>query len=673
MPGTTKRLIFSSLTTSLLALFASASNAAEEVRSCGPFIPLVDDSNLIMEAGAVERHQDNLYLLTDKASVQYRQTLISADELTLNNAEKTVETTAPFTLFTTHQNIKGKGAYLDLANERARLDQASYTTCHSDRPFWSLGVEQLNLDRQNNHGSARNVKVRILNVPVAYVPYITFPLGKRKSGFISPDISSASRTGFDLATPFYWNIAPAMDSTITPRFMSQRGFLLRGEFRYMTRASYGKTWVEYLPHDLDRATDRQHVAWQHTTRSRANGLLKMHVQHVSDTDFFRDLGNDFKGSSSRAINRYARYSAFGHHWYLYSSVNDYQILNGAAEPYRRLPQLRFHSAKSFGPLRPSLDTRYLYLSHNAENDLQAVDLLPALSLNLNHPAFYMRSSAQWLARRTLNTGAVRTLDLPEVSIDSAFFLDRYRNTSAETIKPRLFYLWREAETSTVFPDITSLYMQDSFLRPFDTSHITGYGTLPDEHRLSGGLEYQRISDDGNTLILSAAHTLQLSDRQGVIDDMLSNQGDMATSVTLEWNPHQSLGLVLQQDRNWQKAGAEDTLFRVKYAGNSSSLNLSYIDRDLANDAVLTGTGSLRLSSRWQTLGRVSYIPEQQDIQELMFGGEFQNCCWRAQLAAQAYRYRLDSPFDYRLGLLLELKGLTNIGKDWFNETQKDLF
>jgi LPS-assembly protein len=71
---------------------------------------------------------------------------------------------------------------------------------------------------------AKHARLRIRGIPVLYTPYINFPIDdRRKSGFLVPSIGSSDDNGFELITPYYWNIAPNLDATFYPRYMSKRG------------------------------------------------------------------------------------------------------------------------------------------------------------------------------------------------------------------------------------------------------------------------------------------------------------------------------------------------------------------------------------------------------------------------------------------------------------------
>ena len=132
-------------------------------------------------------------------------------------------------------------------------------------PDWELHAREIDLDINGGIGTAHGVKLDFKGVPILYAPYFSSPIdGRRKSGFLTPDISERDRTGFDLSVPYYLNLAPNYDLTLEPRYMSKRGMQLDSDFRYLQRNSEGQLGFEYLPNDdeLDNAT-RSYVNYHH--------------------------------------------------------------------------------------------------------------------------------------------------------------------------------------------------------------------------------------------------------------------------------------------------------------------------------------------------------------------------------------------------------------------------
>ena len=65
-------------------------------------------------------------------------------------------------------------------------------------------------------------------------PVLSFPLSEeRKSGLLPPSFGIDSRSGFQVAIPYYWNIAPNRDATFTLQDKPRRGPSLETEFRYL--------------------------------------------------------------------------------------------------------------------------------------------------------------------------------------------------------------------------------------------------------------------------------------------------------------------------------------------------------------------------------------------------------------------------------------------------------
>ena len=90
-------------------------------------------------------------------------------------------------------------------------------------------MNELEVDRLRNVGTGHDATLVFLGASVAYMPWVEFPLsGERKSGFLTPLLGSSGSRGFDASIPYYLNLAPNYDATLTPRIMTKRGFQLGG-------------------------------------------------------------------------------------------------------------------------------------------------------------------------------------------------------------------------------------------------------------------------------------------------------------------------------------------------------------------------------------------------------------------------------------------------------------
>jgi LPS-assembly protein len=132
--------------------------------------------------------------------------------------------------------------------DKERLYKARYTTCEAGVDDWYLRASELELDHHTETGTATHASVEFKGVPILYTPWIDFPFNKqRKSGLLAPSFGTTTKSGVELSIPYYWNIAPDMDATIAPRYLSKRGTQLQGEFRYLGQDYSGEDSLNNCP------------------------------------------------------------------------------------------------------------------------------------------------------------------------------------------------------------------------------------------------------------------------------------------------------------------------------------------------------------------------------------------------------------------------------------------
>jgi LPS-assembly protein len=167
----------------------------------------------------------------------------------------------------------------------------TYTTCDPEADgvdlasnAWRISASNIDLDHDAERGSARNVVLRIKDIPVLYLPYLSFPLSDtRKTGFLAPGFGSTNNHGFEILTPLYLNLAPQMDATITPRLLTDSGVMGMGEFRYLLSNGEGKINAEYLPSDNEYDDqDRSLVGFIHQQEFGRRARLFLTYNRVSD-------------------------------------------------------------------------------------------------------------------------------------------------------------------------------------------------------------------------------------------------------------------------------------------------------------------------------------------------------------------------------------------------------
>ena len=224
----------------------------------------------------------------------------------------------------------------------------------------------IELDVNGGVGTARGVKLDFKGVPILYAPYFSFPINdERKSGFLTPDISSRDRTGFDLAVPYYLNLAPNYDLTLEPRYMSKRGTQVRSDFRYLLPNSRGEFGFEYLPDDDETQHDaplRQSAARVAVRRARSAGGAGRDSRKSRTTPTSRTSAAASRVTSQTHLNRFVDLTFFAPNWSLLTRLQNYQTIDPVLTDDRASVRARAADGVRRPLARPALDVR---LEHRA--------------------------------------------------------------------------------------------------------------------------------------------------------------------------------------------------------------------------------------------------------------------------------------------------------------------
>lgn len=126
-----------------------------------------------------------------------------------------------------------------LNGNRTELARTVYSPCDLCRkdpsapPAWELKARQVTDDKQLKIIEFRDATLDIDGWPVFYTPYMSEPdpSVKRASGFLMPSFGNSNTIGFHIATPYFIDLGPDKDLTLSPRFTTLAGQLLAGEYR----------------------------------------------------------------------------------------------------------------------------------------------------------------------------------------------------------------------------------------------------------------------------------------------------------------------------------------------------------------------------------------------------------------------------------------------------------
>ncbi len=267
------------------------------------------------------------------------------------------------------------------------LQNARYTTCKSGNDDVVVTAKKVDLDMATGIGVARNATVRFLGVPIMYTPYMSFPIGnQRKSGFLFPTVGSEGDSGTVFMLPYYWNIAPNVDATITPKYMTERGFEALGEFRYLTDTASGLFRGEYLPHDDLFDDSRWGAYYQHDQTIGENWTAGVLYQDVSDNDYLDDLSNDLATASTQFLPQQATLGYASDTINFSALVRDLKSIDKNIkpenEPHRELPRVSLSAFNAYEPnsFKYGFDSEFVSFDHDVNITGQRVHVEPSIAL-----------------------------------------------------------------------------------------------------------------------------------------------------------------------------------------------------------------------------------------------------------------------------------------------------
>ncbi|OOG24764.1 organic solvent tolerance protein [Thioalkalivibrio denitrificans] len=574
---------------------------------------------------------------------------------------------------------------LRLGPGQMRFTDATYTTCEPDRDDWILRARRVDLDQETGRGSARNVSLRFKRVPLFYTPYITFPIDdRRKSGFLYPEFGSSDESGFDLAVPYYLNIAPHRDATITPRFLGDRGLLAGGEFRYLNPRSHGQVNLEYLD-DRVYGEERGALSFTHRGNPFERTTVDVSVNTVSDAEYLSDLGGTLDLSSTTHLENRADLRYRGENWSLLTRLQGYQTVDPAipseSRPYQRLPQVLLRTDPTTMPGGLETDLRAEWVAFERSDTLtgQRLDLMPAVRLPMRRaygflePQIKYRYTGYQLSDTEPGQDTTPDRAVPIVSLDSGLFFDRpMGGERMQTLEPRLYYLYVPHRDQDELPLFDTGRVDFSFDQLFRDTRFTGADRVGDANQLTlaltsrvinmqSGEERFRVSggqilyfDDRRVTLAPGADPDTRGSSSLVAEAALRMARHWYTSTAVQWDPHREQTELATAQLQYRGPGR-----RIANLGYRLREDPLRPDRDLEQVDV---SAAWPLSTRWDAVGRYNYsLRDNRDV-EILAGLEYESCCWRARVVARRYLTTSeDREYNNAIHFQLILKGLAGLG------------
>lgn len=616
-----------------------------------------------------------------RGNVRYQEAgqLLAASHLKGNsNASRGVADDVRYQMLQSRGNGVAKQGHM-LDAEHTRYSMATYSTCDVGHHVWEFRAKSISIDKASGVGVARDATMRIGNVPFLYLPYFTFPTDdRRKSGFLYPTIGNTSRSGFEVSTPYYLNLAPNYDATLDPRYYSDRGALLAGEFRYLVPGSSGQVNVQYVPKDHGendgladtKGNSRYLVNLSDSTQLWPGWRFTGAYNHASDASYLYDYGNALSRTPVYLLQSGAAISGSGKWWSASFGATTYQNTNpfatDASLPYRQLPYATFSLDMPLARwLDAGVDTSAVMFRKPGFVEGQREDLYPYLTADFGSPAWFVRPRLAWrytayqLSDGYQNYGYYGSLggtgtspfteqspsrSLPIVSLDTGLVFDRstslFGSDYTQTLEPRLYYLYVPYRNQDNLPLFDTNLMSFDYWQLFSTNQFSGADRQMDANNLTAALTTRLLDDGGVERVSASIGQIHYFSPQRVLgtdwtgsayvaqlDVQLSDRWRLNSSY--QWSPN---------SRNVEMAslGVQHRL------GDNGILNFSYhYRRGLLEQ--YSASVVYPLFGNWRVLGAWTYAPAIKSSYDnptgtvdALLGVEYDSCCVTLRLVDRNY-------------------------------------
>ena len=516
-------------------------------------------------------------------------------------------------------------------------------------------------------------------MPILYLPFLDFPLnGQRKTGFLAPTLGSTGNNGLVVEAPFYWNLAPNYDATITPRLLTKRGLQINNEFRYLQQTYSGQVDAEYLPNDNVKGADRYFGRLQHREAILPNLSLALDLQKASDDDYFRDLSPRIAATSQTYLPRDALLNySFATHWNASAHYLQYQVLQDplapVATPYKLGPQLQLDGNRAdYHGLNLGLHTEWTAFDHPTLINGQRMIAYPTVSYPITSSYGYVTPKIGYHSTRYIfgenNTTALPDINrnLPITSVDGGLFFERDTTIGStafrQTLEPRLFYVRTPFRDQSQIPNFATSELDFGFAQIFSDNPFVGGDRIADANHVTvgatsrfvdtnNGIERIRVVLAQRYFITSQQVTLSGSPQDDRRSDLLAG---LSGQITDRWSLDSGIQYNADQGRT------EKYLVAARYRpGPAQLLNLGYrFTRDSLHQFDISTQWPL--SANWQGLARVNYSLLDRRLLEGLIGLEYNRDCWALRLVAHRFP-TAEQRYTNSIFIQLELTGLSALG------------
>ncbi len=578
-----------------------------------------------------------------------------------------------------------------LGSERARMEKARFTTCGPGDNAWWVQAESIEFDGLDETATATFATLYFKGLPILASPILSFPTSdRRKSGFLTPSFGLSSTLGTDVSAPYYFNLAPNYDYTLTPRLMSKRGLLFENELRYLNPNHRGTLVYDVIPKDQQFDGSRDFKAVRYEYASPLGFAAGINYNRVSDDRYFVDFATTIVDTSQKVLPQDGFLAYNQPYWNTSVRVTKNQTLQDpntfqlVAKPYERVPQASiggyianwrgFEASAALEGTRfdhPTLETGNRYLA-----DVRTAYPILAPGWFVIPRARFNSTTYDLDPRFRSDTSQTRTL--PILSLDSGLIFERdvgwFGRAAQQTLEPRLFYAYIPFRNQSNLPNFDSALADLNYAQLFTENIYSGSDRISEANQLTAALTTRILDSEtgAERLRASIGQRFYFRDQRVTLPGetpRTNNSTDVLAALTAQLGRSWAIDLAAQYaaergefvrataGARWQPRRASVLSAYYRYQTNG----INQVDL----------SGQWPLSNNWYAVGRFNYSLQDRRLIDTVAGLEYQQDCWLLRFVVQRFATTsLTTTTNFYVQL--ELNGLTSVGSSAANLLQRNI-
>ena len=624
---------------------------------------------------------------------------------------------------------RGSAESVELRDDYRVMKNAAFTSCLQDDHSWSIYADEMRQHVKEEYAEMWHARFKVQGVSVFYTPYLQLPIGdRRRSGLLIPTLGHGSRDGYFYAQPVYWNIAPNLDATLTPKYMSRRGWQLNSEFRYLTTLGEGQVAGEYLGgdrlRDYDSENRKRHLFyWKHNAAFARDWRLDLNYTKVSDKRYFNDFDSAYGSSTDGYADQTGRIAYYQPNYNIAMFVKQFQIFDEVViGPYRALPQIDFNYYQN-GLFGNKVDFKLFSQAVRFDNDSAQMPTAwrfhgePSVNTTLSNRYGSMNLEAKLYATqyqqkkgrsdKAENVESSVNRILPQLKIDlqsvlasSQTFISGY----TQTLEPRAQYLFRPyKDQSNIGSKLNSQYLgfgydssllQQDYFSLFNSRRYSGLDRIASANQVTlGGTSRFFDENKEERFNIAVGQTYYLEPSR--IDENRDNRTEGSSSswaIEANWKINDlmrwrggyqydpQLGQVSLANTGIEYNPTKNNVVQLNYRYASKE----YINQNLTAEAnrynqdikQLGVQVGWELSDHWAIAGRYYQDLALKNPVEQYLGVQYNTCCWSVGVGARRYvtsrqnQKNDDIFYDHGVGVTFELRGFSHDHKTGIENMMK---